>query len=158
MVPEVKDWVFSLSFPGYSLSKNVVVSHADLGYTVIHGAVDGTEHFDNVYWNADGSNVSLGTPYGIGEIEANPQFVDFENGNYRLNTDSPYLEWGAYDEPWITPLRPIVSLRNLSYHPSRNYRTQKGVELLHSIKGMRNMGVYDLRGRMLRHFVGEPNF
>lgn len=42
--------------------------------------------------------MNLGLPFGPGEIEADPLFVDWEDGDYHLQPDSPAAGWGALND------------------------------------------------------------
>ena len=95
--------VFILDAPpgDIELNKNIVVVNDNLTEAIFiqgfDGAVNDVNHVNNCYWNIEGSEVDLGQSLGLGEIIANPLFLDFENGDYNLQTGSPAEGWGAYE-------------------------------------------------------------
>ena len=61
-----------------------------------NGAIYDIIHTYNCYWNVDGGDINLGlSTYGDGEINANPLFVNYTNGNYALKSESPVRGWGS---------------------------------------------------------------
>lgn len=97
--------VFILDVPpgNINLTKNIVVVDNDQTEAIFidgfDGAVDDVNHTDNCYWNADGGSINLGQTFGSGEINADPLFLDYTNGNYYLQANSPAFTWGALHNP-----------------------------------------------------------
>ncbi len=83
------------------LTKNIVVTDGDLTESIFiegfDGGVEDVDHFDNLYWHADGGVIELGLPLGPGEVLDDPLFVDWIAGDYRLHPSSPATGWGAWD-------------------------------------------------------------
>jgi hypothetical protein len=98
------DGVFFIDAPpaDITISKNVIVADNDLTEAVFvegfDGGVNDVTHTNNCYWHVGDGNLNLGLPFGPGEIEANPLFVDWKGGDYHLQPDSPAAGWGALDD------------------------------------------------------------
>lgn len=80
--------------------ENIVVVDDDHTSSIfsegMNGAVDDIERQDNCYWNVDGDDVALGLPsLGPGELATDPDFVDYDGGDYRVPASSPAAGWGA---------------------------------------------------------------
>jgi hypothetical protein len=84
------DGVFFFDAPpaDIKLSMNIIVTDNDLTEAIFVEGFDGgvydVIHTDNCYWHVVDGNLNLGLPFGPGEIEADPLFADWENGNYLL--------------------------------------------------------------------------
>ena len=90
------DNVFVLDGQDISITKNIIVIRDGMWVSVFKGGqIESSVHTDNCYWDVDDGNVDLGVLWGSGEIEANPLFVDFNGGDYHLQSDSPAAGWGA---------------------------------------------------------------
>lgn len=93
------DSVFTLDGKDIRLTKNIIVVRDGMWDAVFdRGLTELDVHSvrtDNCYWNIDEGNVNLGLPFGSGEIEADPLFVDYSSGDYHLQSDSPAAGWGA---------------------------------------------------------------
>lgn len=93
------DGVFTLDGRGITLTKNIVVVRDGMPNAAYEGGeTDRHVHAvrtDNCYWNADGGDLNLGLSLASGEIDADPLFVDYSGGDYRLKSDSPAKGWGA---------------------------------------------------------------
>jgi hypothetical protein len=98
------DGVFFLDSPpsDITISKNIIVTDKDLTEAIFVEGFDGgvrdVTRTDNCYWDVVDGSVDLGLPFGPGEIECNPLFIDWENGDYHLQSDSPAAGWGALDD------------------------------------------------------------
>lgn len=80
--------------------ENIVVVDDDQTHSIfsegLNGAVDDIQREDNCYWNVDEDDIGLGLPaLGPGEIQADPSFIDYDEGDYRLQANSPAIGWGA---------------------------------------------------------------
>ncbi|MEM7531941.1 MAG: hypothetical protein AAF639_07190 [Chloroflexota bacterium] len=95
------DTVFVLEGQGIAVHENIVVTRNDMWSPVFEGEdKDTSVHTNNVYWDVDDGIVLLGVASGSGEFTADPQFIDFDGGDYRLQPDSPATGLGALsDEP-----------------------------------------------------------
>jgi hypothetical protein len=79
-----------------NIKENIVVARDGMWDPLFTGArVDTSERTDNVYWDVDDGMVDLGVEPGPGEFMADPQFVDFNGGDYRLRPGSPAEGLGA---------------------------------------------------------------
>jgi len=82
------------------LTKNIVVTDNDLTEMIFIQDYDGgiydVTHTNNCYWDVVDGTVDLGLPFGSGEIEANPLFVNYAGEDYYLQSGTPCPEWGAY--------------------------------------------------------------
>jgi len=98
------DGVFFIDAPpaGITITKNIIVTDNDLTEAIFvegfDGGVKDVFHSNNCYWDIIDGKVNLGLPFGPGEIEANPLFVDWEGGDYNLQPDSPTAGWGALND------------------------------------------------------------
>ena len=98
------DGVFFIDAPpaDITLTKNIIVTDNDLTEAIFVEGFDGgvrdVTHTNNCYWDIVDGNVNLGLPFGPGEIEADPLFVDWEDGDYHLQEDSPTECWGALND------------------------------------------------------------
>jgi len=81
------------------LTKNIVVTDNDLTEMIFIQDYDGgiydVTHTNNCYWDVVDGTVDLGLPFGSGEIEANPLFVNYAGQNYNLQSGTPCPDWGA---------------------------------------------------------------
>ena len=95
------DTVFMLEGEDIALRENIVVIRDEMWSPVFEGEdKDGSTRSNNVYWNVDDDIVRLGVAPGNGEFTANPQFIDFDGGDYQLHPGSPAAGLGALsDEP-----------------------------------------------------------
>jgi hypothetical protein len=92
------DEVFLLDGQNINIKNNIIVIRDGMWNPVFRGEeIESAVHTDNCYWNADNGKVNLGLPFGAGEIEADPLFVDYAGGDYHLQPDSPASGWGALD-------------------------------------------------------------
>ena len=82
------------------LTKNIVVTDNDLTEMIFIQDYDGgiydVTHTNNCYWDVVDGTVDLGLPFGSGEIEANPLFVNYAGEDYHLQSGTPCPDWGAY--------------------------------------------------------------
>jgi hypothetical protein len=98
------DGVFFIDAPpgNIRISKNIIVTDNDLTEAIFVEGFDGgvrdVTHTDNCYWDVVDGSVDLGLPFGPGEIECDPLFMDWENGDYHLQPESPAADWGALDD------------------------------------------------------------
>ena len=98
------DGVFFIDKPpaDITITENIVVTDNDLTEAIFVEEYDGgvldVTRSDNAYWDPVDGRVNLGLPFGPGEIETDPLFVDWEGGDYRLQADSPAAGWGAFGE------------------------------------------------------------
>jgi hypothetical protein len=97
-----QDTVFVLDGRDVTVSENIVVVPDDMWSAVFMGdEIEATEHANNVYWDVDDGIVRIGAEPGPGEFTADPQFVDFEGGDYRLQSGSPAAGLGALNEEGV---------------------------------------------------------
>jgi hypothetical protein len=95
------DGVFFIDAPpaDIAITENIIVADNDLTEAIFvedfDGGVNDVIHTNNCYWDIADGNINLGLPLGSGEIIADPLFVDWENGDYQLQQDSPAVGWGA---------------------------------------------------------------
>lgn len=98
------DGVFFFDAPpaDIEITKNIIVADNDLTEAIyvegFDGGVNDVTHSNNVYWDVADGTVYLGLPFGPGEIEAAPLFVDWEGSDYNLLPDSPAAGWGALND------------------------------------------------------------
>jgi len=91
-----RDTVFVLDGQDVAITENIIVIRDDMWQPVFDGEQRGAAaHTNNIYWNIDGGPVNLGLEPGDGEFTADPQFVDFNGGDYRLRAGSPAAGLGA---------------------------------------------------------------
>ena len=82
-----------------NISENIVVTRDGMWEPLFSGdRVDTSEHINNNYWDIDDGVVDLGVEPGAGEFTADPQFVDFDGGDYRLRPGSPAEGLGALND------------------------------------------------------------
>jgi hypothetical protein len=92
-----EDTVFVLDGQDIIISDNIIVIRDDMWSPVFRGdGIESAIHTNNCYWNIHNGTVDLGVEAGDDEFTANPQFVDFEGGDYRLLVDSPAAGLGAF--------------------------------------------------------------
>jgi hypothetical protein len=60
------------------------------------GGIYDVNHPNNCYWDVVDGIVDLGLPFGSGEIETNPLFVNYAGQDYHLQSGTPCPDWGAY--------------------------------------------------------------
>jgi len=90
------DEVFLLDGQNISIENNIIVVRDKMRNPVFRGKYkELSVHKNNCYWDIDDGKVDLGVPWGSGEIEADPLFVDYKSENYHLRSDSPASGWGA---------------------------------------------------------------
>jgi hypothetical protein len=98
------DGVFFIDAPpgDIRLTQNIIVTDNDLTEAIFMEGFDGgvfdVVHTDNIFWDVADGVVDLGLPFGPGELQADPLFVDWQAGDYRLLPDSLASGWGALDE------------------------------------------------------------
>lgn len=98
------DGVFFIDAPpgDISITKNIIVTDNDLTEAIFvedfDGGVHDTTRSNNIYWDVADGKVNLGLPFGPGEIEGDPLFVDWESGDYQLQSESSAAGWGALDD------------------------------------------------------------
>jgi len=98
------DGVFFIDAPpgDITLTKNIIVADKDLTEAIFvegfDGGVNDVTRTNNCYWDVVDGNVNLGLPFGPGETEADPLFVDLEGGDYHLQPGSPCAGWGALND------------------------------------------------------------
>lgn len=98
------DGVFIIDAPpaDISITKNIIVSDNDLTEAIFvenfDGGVNDATRSNNAYWDVVDGIVNLGLPFGPGEIEGDPLFVDWEGGDYHLQPGSPAAGWGALND------------------------------------------------------------
>ncbi len=94
-----QDTVFVLEGRDITISDNIVVIPDDMWSPVFLGdQLDSVVHTNNVYWDVDDDTVNLGVEAGSGEFTADPQFVDFDGGDYHLLPGSPAQGLGALND------------------------------------------------------------
>ena len=98
------DGVFCIDVPpaDITLTNNIILTDNDLTESIYVEDFDGGVHdltrTNNCYWDVVDGAVNLGLTFGSGEIEADPQFVDWEGGDYHLSPGSPAEGWGALND------------------------------------------------------------
>jgi len=98
------DGVFFIDAPpaDITISKNIIVTDNDLTEAIFvegfDGGVKDVVHTNNCYWDVVDGTVNLGLLFGSGEIEVDPLFIDWDDGDYLLQPGSPCLGWGALDD------------------------------------------------------------
>jgi hypothetical protein len=94
-----EDSVFVLDGQNISISNNIVVIRDDMWNPVFTGdGKDSSVHTNNCYWDIDDGIVNLGVEPGTEEFTADPQFVDFNGGDYHLLPGSPAEGLGALND------------------------------------------------------------
>lgn len=94
-----EDAVFVLDGQDISISDNIIVTRDDMWTSVFTGdGMDSSVHTNNCYWDIDDGAVRLGVEPGTGEFTANPQFADFNGGDYHLLPGSPAEGLGALND------------------------------------------------------------
>jgi hypothetical protein len=85
-----------------TITKNIIVIDNDLTEAIFiegfDGGVNDVTHTNNCYWDIVDGDINLGLPFGPGEIEADPLFVEWEGSDYHLQPGSPCVGWGALDD------------------------------------------------------------
>jgi hypothetical protein len=91
------DTVFVLNgLQNIEISENIVVTRDEMLDPIFTGdRADSSQHINNIYWDIDDGIVDLGIEPGTGEFTADPRFVDFDGGDYRLQPGSPAEGFGA---------------------------------------------------------------
>ena len=94
-----EDTVFVLDGQDISISDNIIVTRDDMWNLVFTGdGKDSSVHTNNCYWDIDDGTVKLGVEPGTGEYTADPQFVDFDGGDFHLLPGSPAKGLGALND------------------------------------------------------------
>lgn len=97
-----QDTVFYIDGRDITVSENIIVVPDDMWSPVFMGdQVEATEHTNNVYWDVDDGIVRIGAEPGDGEFTADPQFIDFDKEDYRLQPGSPATGLGALNEEGV---------------------------------------------------------
>lgn len=98
-------WTFDLDNTSIIIRNNIFVLPPDIQvfgpmikYIGHHRTRIGNQiHDHNLYFSTDNGTDPLGgIPKGDGDIIANPEFVDFENRNFRLKSNSPAINAGTH--------------------------------------------------------------
>ena len=93
------DTVFVLDGQDISITGNIIVTPDEMWNPVFEGEHKSSSmHTNNAYWDIDDGTVKLGVEPGNGEFTADPQFVDFNGGDYRLQQGSPAAGLGALND------------------------------------------------------------
>ncbi|MEM7029511.1 MAG: hypothetical protein AAF629_08100 [Chloroflexota bacterium] len=93
------DTVFLLDGQDITIRDNIIVVRDMMWSPVFMGEhKNATVHTNNVYWDIDDGVVNLGIEPSEGEFTANPQFVDFDGGDYRLQPGSLAVGLGALND------------------------------------------------------------
>lgn len=93
------DTVFTLDSRHIEITKNIIVVPDGMQNSVFTGdSASASLRSDNCYWDIDDGTVDLGIEAGRGEFTADPLFVDFDAGDYRLHPESPARGLGAYGD------------------------------------------------------------
>jgi Leucine-rich repeat (LRR) protein len=80
--------------------RNNIITNSSFGLT--NSSADGIHAYNNVYGNSFNYAGNYDTP-GIGDISADPQFVDAANGDFRLKRTSPCIDRGDPDTLYNDP-------------------------------------------------------
>jgi len=86
---------------GTPVFKNNIIAHTNFGVNTI-GYSYAVRSYNNVYGNTYNYIGFDDTP-GIGDISLNPQFVDLDNGDFRLQESSPCIDRGDPDAQYNDP-------------------------------------------------------
>ncbi|MCK4447098.1 MAG: DUF1565 domain-containing protein, partial [Candidatus Marinimicrobia bacterium] len=86
---------------GIPIFKNNIIAHTNLGVNTI-GYSSAVRSYNNVFGNIYNYIGFDDTP-GIGDISLNPQFVDRDNGDFRLQESSPCIDRGDPDAQYNDP-------------------------------------------------------
>ena len=76
----------------------IVVRDGMLGSVYSGGGSSSVLNANNVYWNIDGGKVDLGIAANESEFTTDPQFVDFDGGDYKLLEGSSAIGLGALND------------------------------------------------------------
>ena len=110
------DTVFMLEGQDIFITDNIIVVSDNMWGSVFLGdASSSSLRTNNVYWNIDGGKVRLGVDPNQGEFTADPQFVDFANGNYELTGESTMHGYGVYADETLEPDIHPVRLMNFEF-------------------------------------------
>lgn len=104
------DTVFMLEGRDIAIRENIVVIRDEMWSPVFEGEdKDALVHTNNVYWDIDDGMVRLGVVPGRGEFTADPQFIDFDGGDYRLRPGSPAVGIGALSDEPIADVEALIA-------------------------------------------------
>ncbi|MEM7133824.1 MAG: hypothetical protein AAF702_46440 [Chloroflexota bacterium] len=104
------DTVFFLEGKDIAIHENIVVTRDDMWAPVFEGEdKDSSVHTNNLYWDMDDGIVLLGMAPGTGEFTADPQFIDFDDGDYRLKPGSPAVGFGALSDGPIADVESLIA-------------------------------------------------
>jgi hypothetical protein len=104
------DTVFMLEGEDIAIRENIVIIRDEMWSPVFEGEdKDASVHTRNVYWDIDDGIVKLGVAPGSGEFTADPQFIDFDGGDYRLRPDSPAAGFGALSDEPIADVEELIA-------------------------------------------------
>ncbi len=118
------DTVFVLDGQNITISENIVVIPNDMWSPIFEGEhKDASVHTNNVYWDIDDGTVKLGVEPGTGEFTADPQFVDFNGGDYHLQSGSPAAGLGALNDGPIADAegRDVTGTLKRDFEPVADY-------------------------------------